>query len=404
MTLAHRLFFVSALALWTLLPAVAHAQMNHGKHKAARAELGTSAAFDSQGKLWVATKESTGEGAAGYVVLQYSPDMGKSWSPAVKVQSQPEPISADGENRPKLAFGTKGEIYVAYTKPLSKPYTGEIRFARSVDGGRSFSPLITVHSNRDEITHRFESMIVDTSGRIFIAWIDKRDAEAARAKKEKYAGAAIYYSVSTDQGASFQKDYKLAEHSCECCRIALALNPEGKPVAMWRHVFEPNLRDHALSELNADGNTAPLIRTTFDEWRIDACPHHGPSVAFDHDGRRHQTWFNVKADEGGVFYAATNSKGVLNEPMRLGSAQAEHADVIVTGNTVAIAWKQFDGNASVILAKRSDDAGNTWQDLSIAKTLGNSDQPHLLATPTGPALVWRTQNEGIQIIPFGSKK
>lgn len=173
---------------------------------------------------------------------------------------------------------------------------------------------------------------------------------------------------------------------------------------MWRHVFEPNLRDHALSELNADGNTAPLIRTTFDEWRIDACPHHGPSVAFDHDGRRHQTWFNVKADEGGVFYAATNSKGVLNEPMRLGNAQAEHADVIVTGNTVAIAWKQFDGNASVILAKRSDDAGNTWQDLSIAKTLGNSDQPHLLATPTGPALVWRTQNEGIQIIPFGSKK
>lgn len=404
MTLAHRLFFASALALWTLSPAAAHAQMNHGKHKAVRAELGTSAAFDSQGKLWVATKESTGEGATGYVVLQHSSDMGKSWSPAVKVQSQPEPISADGENRPKLAFGTKGEIYVAYTKPLSKPYTGEIRFSRSVDGGRSFSPPVTVHSNRDEITHRFESMIIDSNGRIFIAWIDKRDAEAARAKKEKYAGAAIYYSVSTDQGASFHADYKLAEHSCECCRIALALNPAGKPVAMWRHVFEPNFRDHALSELNVDGNAAPLIRTSFDEWRIDACPHHGPSVAFDREGRRHQTWFNVKADEGGVFYAATNSEGVLNTPIRLGNAQAEHADVIVTGNTIALAWKQFDGNASVILAKISDDAGNTWKDFSIAKTLGNSDQPHLLATPTGPALVWRTQNEGIQIIPIGNKK
>lgn len=404
MTLAHRLFFASALALWTLSPAAAHAQMNHGKHKAVRAELGTSAAFDSQGKLWVATKESTGEGATGYVVLQHSSDMGKSWSPAVKVQSQPEPISADGENRPKLAFGTKGEIYVAYTKPLSKPYTGEIRFSRSVDGGRSFSPPVTVHSNRDEITHRFESMIIDSNGRIFIAWIDKRDAEAARAKKEKYAGAAIYYSVSTDQGASFHADYKLAEHSCECCRIALALNPAGKPVAMWRHVFEPNFRDHALSELNVDGNAAPLIRTSFDEWRIDACPHHGPSIAFDREGRRHQTWFNVKADEGGVFYAATNSEGVLNTPIRLGNAQAEHADVIVTGNTIALAWKQFDGNASVILAKISDDAGNTWKDFSIAKTLGNSDQPHLLATPTGPALVWRTQNEGIQIIPIGNKK
>lgn len=68
-----------------------------------------------------------------------------------------------------------------------------------------FSPLITVHSNRDEITHRFESMIVDTSGRIFIAWIDKRDAEAARAKKEKYAGAAIYYKRFYRSGSQLPK-------------------------------------------------------------------------------------------------------------------------------------------------------------------------------------------------------
>ncbi|MFZ6774379.1 sialidase family protein [Undibacterium sp. SXout7W] len=404
MKLALRFLLSSVFAISILLPAISHAQMNHGKAKAAKAELGTSAAFDLQGKLWIASKESAGEGNTGYVVLQSSTDMGKTWSQPLRVQSQAEAISADGENRPKLAFGPKGEIYIAYTKPLAKPYTGEIRFVRSLDGGASFSTPVTVHTNREEITHRFESMIVDRSGRIFIAWIDKRDGEAAKARKEKYTGAAIYYSVSTDQGASFKADYKLAEHSCECCRIAMALRPDGKPVAMWRHVFEPNFRDHALSELNSDGSQAALMRTSFDEWRIDACPHHGPSIAFDNEGRRHQTWFNVKADEGGVFYAATNAQGELGKPLKLGNAQAEHADVVVHGKTIALAWKQFDGNASTILGKISLNEGSTWEDLRIAETQGNSDQPHLLSTPKGPALVWCTQNEGVRIIPLTGTK
>jgi hypothetical protein len=396
-----KIFLLSVCSAFSLN---ASAQMDHSKHKAAKVELGTSAAVDARGRLWVASKEP-GVDQADYVVLQMSTDLGKTWSAPKRVQARAEPVAADGESRPKLAFGAKGEMYIAYTKPLARPYTGEIRFVRSLDGGQSFSPPVTVHANRDEITHRFESMIVDKTGRIFIAWIDKRDAEAARKRKEVYQGAAVYYAVSDDAGASFRGDYRLAEHSCECCRIGLALNPAGTPVALWRHVFEPNARDHALAELTADGKPSQAARATFDNWRVDACPHHGPSLAYSANGTRHQTWFNVVGDEGGVYYAAArpagmlaNVAGLLGTPVRLGNAQAEHADVMVSGATVVLVWKQFDGAATAIYSRVSRDDGATWQERKLASTTGNSDQPHLLHMPNGIALLWRTQQDGVQII------
>jgi hypothetical protein len=367
------------------------------------ASLGTSAAIDGRGRLWIAWVEAAGERPGGkapaaFVVLQMSGDMGKTWAAPRRVQQAPEAIEASGESRPKLAFGDKGQIYVSYTRPLGKPYTGEIRFVRSLDGGETFSAPVTVHRNRDLITHRFDSMIVDKTGRLYIAWIDKRDAEAARARKEKYAGAAVYYAVSNNAGTSFKGDYKLADHSCECCRVALALDAKGNPVALWRNVFEPNVRDHALAALAPDGAASVPERVTFDDWRIDACPHHGPALAYGAGGTRHQVWFNVKGDEGGVFYASTAPSGQLRAPVRLGSAQAQHGDVAVNGRRVAVVWKEFDGESTAIMGRISLDDGRTWRELVLVKTRGSSDHPHLVQTATGIALVWRTQNEGIQTL------
>jgi hypothetical protein len=394
---------IAALCVFALTGATftASAQHAHGdgmaSAKPGKAELGTSAAVDADGRLWIVGKEADQSGH--YVVLQSSRDMGKTWSAPKRAQREPESaISADGENRPKIVFGTKGEIYITYTKPLTKPYTANIRFIRSTDGGNTFSAPITVHANRDVITHRFESMIVDKAGRIYVAWIDKRDLEAAAARKEKYSGAALYYAVSDDGGASFRGDYKIADHSCECCRIALALNPAGKPVALWRHVFAPNARDHALVELSADGKAGALARATFDDWRVDACPHQGPSLAYAADGTRHQAWFTGKEDTGGVFYAAADASGALKKPMRLGSELAAHADLAVRGKTVALAWKQFDGTSTAILGKLSDDGGLTWRDREFASTQGASDQPRLLNAGSAILLVWRTQNEGVRTI------
>ena len=376
--------------------AAAQAAHQHRMGTEQAPELGTGAALDGSGHLWIVGKD--GGGAAQFLVLQKSEDGGHTWSAPRRIMREAEAISADGENRPKLAFGPKGELYVSYTKPLSKPYTGEIRFVRSLDGGQTFTPPKTVHANRDVITHRFDSMIVDPQGRIYVAWIDKRDVEAAAARQQKYAGAALYYAVSEDGGASFKGDYKVADHACECCRIALAQNPQGKIMALWRHVFEGNVRDHALVELTPGGKVAAPLRASFDEWHIDACPHQGPALAYAGDGTRHQLWFSVNGDEGGVFYASAPHNGKLSPPIKLGSDQAEHADVAIDGKNILLAWKQFDGKSTAILGKLSIDGGLTWRDKELARTGKASDQPHLLNTPSGIVLVWRTQEDGVRIV------
>ncbi|MDB5759803.1 MAG: exo-alpha-sialidase [Burkholderia sp.] len=164
----------------------ARAQHQHGGGK--RAELGISAAVDAAGRIWAVSRDGVGDTA--FLALQSSSDNGQSWSPPRQLAS--EAITASGESRPKIAFGRQNEIYIAYTKPIARPHVGDIRFVRSTDGGRTFSAPATVHAHREVTIHSFESMIVDKEGRIFIAWVDGRDADAAKARGERYAGSAIY--------------------------------------------------------------------------------------------------------------------------------------------------------------------------------------------------------------------
>lgn len=385
-------------------PAIAqqHGEHQHGASGAKkRAELGISAAVDGKGTIWVVSRDSAG--SAPFLALQSSADGGRSWSPARQLAT--EAVAAGGESRPKIAFGRQGEIFIAYTRPIAPPHVGDIRFIRSTDGGRTFSAPTTVHAHREVTVHSFESMIVDGDGRIFIGWVDGRDADAAKARGQRYAGSAIYYAVSDDAGASFKGDYKLADHSCECCRIGLALNRQGRPVALWRHIFAPNIRDHAMAELKADGAASPLARASFDDWRVDACPHQGPALAFAEDGTRHQVWFNGnEGGQAGVQYAAVAPAGTWPKPAVLGSAQAAQADIAVQGRRVAIAWKQFDGTATSILSRLSDDGGATWREQALAGTAGDSGKPYLVTAPSGIVMVWRTALEGIRVVPVGGEK
>jgi hypothetical protein len=361
----------------------------HG-HREGGAPLAASAAFDAEGGLWAASLEDR------RLVLRRSTDFGRSWSAPRMVVDASERVAAEGDARPKLAAGPAGEIYLSWTRPLSKPYTGEIRFSRSLDGGRSFSAPFTVHTDRQEITHRFDALAVARDGRVFLVWIDKRDQEAALARGLDYRGAAVYYAVSDDRGASFRGDFKVADHSCECCRIALAPLADGNVAALWRHVFAPNVRDHALAVLAPDGRALRVRRATFDHWRVDACPHHGPSLGVDSAGRLHAVWFTGAAGREGVHYGRLLERGVGGE-RRVGGESAAHADLAISGTRVALTWKEFDGARSRLRAMVSEDGGEHWREMGLAVTDGASDQPRALAWRGRFFVFWNTQHEPLSV-------
>lgn len=387
------LFLLAALLLQASPASSADGSHSAPPAKAPRLELGTSATFAPDGRLAVVAKEG------GHVVLRLSADDGVTWSEPVRVNAIPEAIAADGESRPRLAYGRNGSVLVSWAKPLNKPYTGAIRFARSDDGGRHFSDPITVHRDTSEITHRFESFAVGPDGRIAIAWIDKRDQERAKSEKQPYAGAAIYAAISDDDGVSFKPEFKVADHSCECCRTTVAIEADGTPLVFWRHVFQPNERDHAVARLLPEGRVESVQRVTFDRWRVDACPHHGPSLALDSTNVRHAVWFNHVNGEGHVYYGRLPQREgeSVSGQRTIGGALAAHADLAVSHQRVAIVWKEFDGQKTLLRAEISEDGGLGFRAIELGSTAGASDQPRALRRGDALYAFWRTEREGMRL-------
>lgn len=358
----------------------------------AKPSLAVTAAFDDKGRLWRASVQH------GYVLVSHSDDNGRSFGLPAKVNEEPESILGDGENRPKIIV-RNGVVYVSYTQGLEKPMTGNIRFSRSLDDGKSFSTPVTVNDNREVISHRFEAMGVNSRGEVYLAWLDKRDLSAAQQKGQRYAGVAVYYARSDDGGASFHPNLKAADHSCECCRVTMAMDADGVPVIAWRHIYGKNTRDHAL--LRLDGKSQP-VRASNDGWEMDACPHHGPSLSIAEDGTYHFAWFTNAPQRHGLFYAHSTDRGnSFSSPMSFGNedAQAGHPYVLSLGKTVSIVWKEFDGKSSVIRFIASSDSGKSWSSpREMASTMGASDHPLLVGNAGRVYLSWNTDKEGYRLI------
>lgn len=387
-----------ALCAWALAVAIGAPAGAHEGHahaaavapaKPVRAELGASVAISPDGS-WQAVAVRSG-----HVVLYRSDDEGGNWTEAAVVNRAPEAISSDGENRPKIAFAPDGAVLVSWARRFEERFTGDVRFARAADG-RQFDEPLTVHRDRTVTGHSFEAMLMTSSGRLVLAWIDGRERKATEAAGEDYRGSAIYAAVSDDGGRTFAAERKVADHACQCCRLALVEDLDGEPLLLWRHVFEPNERDHAIVRLGADGAAAsPIERATFDAWQIDACPHHGPSLALAPDGTRHAVWFNQRDGEGRVFYGRLGRGGVDGQ-RPVGGPRAAHADIAVAGARIAIVWKEFDGERTALLADLSADGGRHFTRQALAATDGASDQPRLIRRGDVLFAFWHTANEGMK--------
>lgn len=352
--------------------------------------------FAADGRLWAAWVEG------GQVWASSSADRGASWAPAVAVSPAGEEIDANGEARPKIAVGPGGEAYVSYTRKGTRPYTGEVRFARSLDGGGGFSGPLTVNAPPDDSGHRFDTLAVGPDGTVTMVWIDKRDRDVETAAGRPYVGAALYAAVSTDRGATFSTNRRLVDHACECCRIAAAGLGDGRIALLWRHVFGAKTRDHAVVVLARDGAPGPVQRATFDGWELDGCPHHGPSLAAGPDGTLHLAWFTgAGADGKGIFYGQSGDGGeTVTSPTRLpATAAAGHPAVLATASGVWVAWVEPAAAGSTVRAIRSRDGGRSFgPPVELATSAGAGDHPFLLADRGRPVLSWFTEREGLVLV------
>jgi hypothetical protein len=360
--------------------------------------LAISVTFDQTGRLWRVSVND------GFVEVSNSTDLGKTFSSLVRVNPVKQKITAHGEVRPKVAIGKQGEVYVTWMQNLPARFSGYIWFARSVDGGKSFEKPYVVHHDRTEISHAFEELKVSPDGKILVLWLDARDLVRAKQAGKSHEGSSIYYATSSDSGKSFNQEKKLADHTCECCRLASAIKPDGTVAVMWRHVFAGSERDHAIAEINSDKAPA-IVRASYGRWKIDGCPHHGAALAYGEGFGYYMAFFDGAGDKPSLMVARMDGEAwVSSPPRKFGNMKnsAGHPALLSLGEKVWLVWKETNtAKATEVYQMKSDDGGKSWDDAKlIFTTKDKADYPQLIENKGKVSLAINTAADGFKLMPI----
>jgi hypothetical protein len=371
----------------------------HTEHTGAG--IAISVASDTEGRIWLARVRK------GQIWVSFRENTAQQFSQEVVVNPKPMKVAADAEARPKIAVAGNGNIYLSWTESLKKPFAGYIWFARSIDGGKSFETPYIVHRDRAEITHRFDALQVAQDGSITVAWVDKRDLLAAKAAGKPYDGAAIYYAMSTDEGKSFHPEQKLADSSCECCRIAMTSKPDGTVAVLWRHVFEGSERDHAIAEIGKSAKPG-LVRASYGRWKIDGCPHHGAALAVGEGFGYHLSYFDGAGNKPGLRLVRMDGEAWVTSPPRpIGDPKkyAGHPALLSMGDKVWLAWQERSNDGMEIMTMSSLDGGKTWGLPTLAADrAGKLDYPQWLNVRNQAVLAVNSADKGLLLVPFPQEK
>jgi hypothetical protein len=398
-----RLFVAGTVAVLLLSQGAATAQMQHShtakqdcNEPTLKCASKVTPTFAPGGALWLAWA------AAGKVLVARSKDLGRTFTPPVAVNQEPLELDWGPDARPQIAVDRDGRIFVAFAIFKDKAFNGQVLYTRSTDGGLTFAPPVPITANNE--SQRFEALALDADGLLFAAWLDKRNRVPAKARNETYVGAALAFASSNDHGASVSETRIAQNNTCECCRLGIAFAGPGRPVVAFRNVFGGTVRDHAVMTFADPATPGPVYRISVDDWKTDACPHHGPSLALSAAGAYHVAWFTSGSVRKGLFYARSSDGGrTFSQPMPIGHGDRNpsHPYLTAAKDALWLVWKEFDGDKTTLPAMVSHDDGRTWSSpIVIAETANASDNPLLASDGRRVFLSWQTQAEGFRFIPL----
>jgi hypothetical protein len=381
-------------------PAHMHHQAEPGNCVGTGLECATAAtpAFDSHDNLWLAWV------AGGAVSVARSTDLGRTFKDVTLIGSYGALMDGGADAKPQLTIDARGRAVLGYGVFKDKAYNAQVFISTSASIWAKDGPAFTAPRSlsMDPASQRFPTLAFNSDGRLFATWLDKRTVALARQNGQTQPGAALAYAWSDDAGKTFAGETIAEDNTCECCRVALAFDPKRQPVIVYRAIFSGHERDHALIRFGESGRPLPAQRVAEDRWAIDGCPHHGPSVAVTADKTVHAAWFTEGAARQGLFYARlTDDAPHFSAPKGIGNSaqQPGRPSLLAVGDTIWLAWKEFDGVRLLIKEQHSRDAGQHWSNERImGETHHAADHPVLIARGREAYLSWMTHDQGYQLI------
>ena len=314
---------------------------------------------------------------------------GGSPEPPVRVNDVPGDAAPHLQAPAQVVADSGGRVYVLWQNNTHVPGreypASDLRFARSLDGGRTFAPAVTVNDDPEgapPTSHTFHDMVMGPKGEIVVSWIDSRDAQGGELGAEDAGeadsittevgahehhgmgdggtgGPDIRIAVSRDGGATFSASRIADRNACPCCRTNVAVGPAGEIFVAWRKVFEGNVRDVVVARSPDGGaNWEAPVRVHSDEWVFGGCPHAGPGLAVDQDGRVHVAWYTGKEGRPGLYFASSHDGGItFSEPASLldaGWAPPSQVDLLAAGPRLWASWEERGRETPAILVSSAN--------------------------------------------------
>jgi Cu/Ag efflux protein CusF len=362
--------------------------------------------------VWAGTKNN-----AMNVYSAVSEDGGVTFPVQERVTDRDGDVSASVEQPPRVAVSST-DITVIWSS--RKTGNAAIRLSRSADGGRTFSPAITIHDSSLKGARGWESLTLGQDGLLRAVWLDGRNADRAtdeeahtRHMAEVAANHGAMDRASMAHGGSPRQDVyaavidpgnkiretPIAANVCFCCKTAVAVATGNRVFAAWRHVFPGSIRDIAMA-MSTDGGShfGPLARVSEDKWEIAGCPEDGPALAVDPSDNVLVVWPTV-VNEGQpqktVFYSSTKDGHTFTPRIRLSRSdqEAAHPQIAVGSSGVAaVVWDEPHGNGRQVILRTIGPDGEPGAGRAISSE-GSASDPVVVAAGNDFLAGW-TSGEG----------
>lgn len=263
-----------------------------------------------------------------------------------------------GESPPQIARSRAGELYAAYIvgKDIGQRHPASaLRFARSVDGGRSWSAPISINEGREFGSHSFHAIAAGEGKVVYVSWLNHMPGEEG-----------VWVRRSDDGGRTWAPAVRaVVGASCPCCRTAVVAAREGEAYLAWRSVTGDNIRDIAVTRTVDRGVTwSPMMHPRADQWKFSACPVAGPSLHRDAEGVLHLAWWTGAPGAAGVWYARSTDGGAEWSAVPIDTAavatHAAHVQIALNDSLVVIAWDGGSGPLPVVYLRASVDGGASF--------------------------------------------
>jgi hypothetical protein len=378
------------------------------------------------------------------LLMIQSQDNGSTFSDPIRVNSK------DGDAdpayiSPPIRFGSDGEIYVSWGTILPHETfwgIGDIRLARSIDGGKSFEPTIYPAKGEPVSEKLYADLAISGNGTILIPYVNNElvqvnESSIAYSMDEIDYLTQMHVLRSDDNGKSFQK-ITLDNEGCQCCDTATAIGPNNEVYIAYRdserNKIQPDDYSNKYITNNSDSEyvdktaleqgliEVPVYSTVRDivishstdggeglqysepvkvqalEWYMNGCPSVGAGMQFDKSGVMHVGYFTGNGTNGaGYYYVNSEDNGqTFSKPVPLFTAEfvpPSHTNMdlaIDKHNNIWIAFvtlPELEEHSS----GHDEEVSKTLNLISLApngKILGKMSFPSKIGTaPSNPSLI-----------------